>query len=59
MPDATMLWLSADHNGTRALFESAEGYEVWLDPDDVPHEPLPLPQNQLTTAPPPRHQGNG
>ena len=57
MPDATMLWLSADHNGALLLFESAEGYEVWLDPDDLPHEPLQLPQHQLTTAPPPDTKG--
>ena len=35
MPDDTMLWLAANHQGTRALFESAEGYEVWADPHDL------------------------
>jgi hypothetical protein len=38
-PDSAMVWLSADHNGSRALFESAEGYEVWADPLDVPADP--------------------
>ena len=38
MPDATILWLASDHNGHRVLFESAEGYEVWADADDVPDE---------------------
>lgn len=38
MPDATILWLAADQNGNRALFESAEGYEIWADPHDVPDE---------------------
>lgn len=36
--DATILWLAVDHNGNRTLFESAEGYEVWADRDDVPDE---------------------
>ena len=36
MPDAAMLWLSSDHNGNRTLFEAAEGYEVWTNPDDLP-----------------------
>ena len=36
MPDAKMLWLSSDHNGSRTLFEAAEGFEVWADPDDLP-----------------------
>jgi hypothetical protein len=59
MPDATMLWLSADHNGARALFESAEGYEVWLDPVDLPHETFaasPTPSYDRSAS---RHQGNG
>ena len=38
MPDATMLWLAADHNGNRARFESAEGYEVWAGPHYLPDE---------------------
>jgi hypothetical protein len=38
MPDATILWLAADCNGNRTLFESAEGYEVWADPHDLPDE---------------------
>ncbi len=36
--DASILWLAADYNGNRALFESAEGYEVWADPKDLPDE---------------------
>lgn len=38
MPDAKMLWLASDHNGNRALFESKEGHEVWVDPQDLPDE---------------------
>jgi hypothetical protein len=39
MPDATVLWLAADYNGNRELFESAEGFEVWADVHDLPDEP--------------------
>ena len=39
MPDASMLWLFSDHNGSRTLFESAEGYEVWAHLDDLPDGP--------------------
>ena len=38
MPDKSILWLAADHNGTRTLFESAEGYEVWANAHDIPDE---------------------
>lgn len=38
MPNETILWLAADHNGSRELFESAEGYEIWADPYDIPDE---------------------
>ncbi|WP_181037312.1 hypothetical protein [Arthrobacter sp. 4R501] len=49
MPDATMRWLVADHNGNRALVESAEGYEVWADPYDLPDE---LYSSMLSQQPP-------
>jgi hypothetical protein len=32
MPDNSIIWLAADHNGTRELFESAEEYEAWAHP---------------------------
>lgn len=38
MPDATMLWLASDHNGSRTLFEAAEEFEVWADPADLPDD---------------------
>lgn len=38
MPDDTILWLAADHNRNRELFEAAAGYEVWADPQDLPDE---------------------
>jgi hypothetical protein len=50
MPDATMLWLAADHNGNRALFESAEGFEVWADPHDLPDELYAAMLNQQTAT---------
>lgn len=55
MPDATILWLAADHNGNRALFESAEGYEVWANAHDVPDELYSslLCQQPPTTSPNP------
>ena len=36
MPDSSMLWLAADQNEDRALFDAAEGYEVWSVPLDLP-----------------------
>lgn len=36
MPDSSMLWLAAGLDGGRCLFDSAEGYEVWADPVDLP-----------------------
>lgn len=38
MPNEAILWLAADHNGNRELFESAEGYEIWADPYEIPDE---------------------
>jgi hypothetical protein len=38
MPDNSIIWLAADHKGTRELFESAEEYEVWADARDLPDE---------------------
>ena len=36
MPNDNVLWLASDYNGHRTIFESAEGYEAWVDPKDVP-----------------------
>lgn len=36
MPDASMLWLVADHRESRRLFDSADGYEVRFNPLDQP-----------------------
>lgn len=32
MPDSSLIWLAADGPETRALFEAAEGFEVWVEP---------------------------
>lgn len=29
MPDSSVLWLAADQNAGRELFEAGEGYEMW------------------------------
>ncbi|TAP43186.1 hypothetical protein EYS21_13595 [Arthrobacter sp. S39] len=36
MPDSSMLWLAADQNEDRALFDAAEGYELWSVPLGLP-----------------------
>lgn len=56
-PGGTLLWLSTDHNGTRALFEAAEGYEVWLDPVHVPPDPSLILQRQPLTPATPNSTG--
>jgi len=32
MPDSSIIWVAADHEHPRALFEVSEGFEVWLEP---------------------------
>ena len=32
MPDSSLIWLAADGADTRALFNAAEGFEVWVEP---------------------------
>lgn len=49
MPDNSILWLAADHNGTRELFEFAEEYEVWADAHDVQDELYSALSQQLPT----------
>lgn len=31
MPDSSLIWLAADGPETRALFDAAEGVEVWVE----------------------------
>jgi hypothetical protein len=35
MHDSSALWLGADAEGGRALFSAAEGYEVWIRPQEL------------------------
>jgi hypothetical protein len=35
MQDSSALWLAADGAGGRALFTAAEGYEVWIRPQEL------------------------
>ena len=35
MEDSSVLWLAADAAGGRALFAAAEGYEVWIRPQEL------------------------
>jgi len=35
MQDSSVLWLAADASGGRALFAAAEGYEVWIRPQEL------------------------
>lgn len=35
MPDSCALWLAADENHGRAIFEAAEGHEVWVEPREL------------------------
>lgn len=32
MPDSSVIWVAADHENPRTLFEASEGFEVWLEP---------------------------
>ncbi|MFJ5956387.1 hypothetical protein ACIQC5_10550 [Paenarthrobacter sp. NPDC092416] len=32
MPDSSAIWLAADANNRRAMFASAENFEVWIQP---------------------------
>jgi hypothetical protein len=35
MADSSALWLAADAGGGRALYAAAEGYEVWIQPQEL------------------------
>ncbi|KUM36356.1 hypothetical protein [Arthrobacter sp. EpRS71] len=35
MPNSSALWLAADKEHGRAIFESAEGHEVWVEPQEM------------------------
>jgi hypothetical protein len=35
MADSSALWLAADAGGGRALYTAAEGFEVWIQPQEL------------------------
>jgi hypothetical protein len=35
MPDSSALWLAADSTHGRAIFAAAEGYQVWIRPQEL------------------------
>jgi hypothetical protein len=35
MPDSSSLWLAANGPHTRTLLEKSEGYEVWVEPQEL------------------------
>lgn len=35
MPDSSALWLVADGNHGRALFSAADGYQMWIRPQEL------------------------
>jgi hypothetical protein len=35
MPDSSALWIAADGNGPRQMFEMAQGHQVWVTPQDL------------------------
>ncbi|MCG2624726.1 riboflavin kinase [Arthrobacter sp. I2-34] len=36
MPDSTALWIAADANGPRQMFEASQGHQVWVTPQELP-----------------------
>jgi hypothetical protein len=36
MPDSSALWIAADANGPRQMFEASEGHQVWVTPQELP-----------------------
>ncbi len=36
--NGAILWLAADQYAARQLFDSADGYEAWVDPHDVQND---------------------
>jgi hypothetical protein len=38
MPDSSILWLAADGLNRRTMYEAAEGYSVWVEPQQLSGE---------------------
>ena len=35
MPDSSTLWIAADQDGPRQMFETAQGHQVWVTPQEL------------------------
>ncbi|WP_459791917.1 hypothetical protein [Arthrobacter sp. AD-310] len=35
MPDSSALWIAADQDGPRQMFEAAQGHQVWVTPQEL------------------------
>ncbi|MDR7159821.1 hypothetical protein J2X42_002537 [Arthrobacter sp. BE255] len=38
MPDSSIVWLAADGINRRTMYEAAEGYSVWVEPQQLSGE---------------------
>ncbi len=38
MPDSSVLWLAADHDNPRQMFEACQGHQVWVTPQALTGE---------------------
>ena len=38
MPDSSIVWLAADGINPRTMYEAAEGYSVWVEPQQLSGE---------------------
>ncbi|MGM0930496.1 MAG: hypothetical protein ACQEXN_12415 [Actinomycetota bacterium] len=36
MPDSSVLWIAADADGPRQMFEASQGHQVWVTPQELP-----------------------
>jgi hypothetical protein len=36
MPDSSALWIAADSDSPRRIFETCQGHEVWVTPQELP-----------------------
>lgn len=35
MPDSSALWIAADRNGPRQMFEACQGHQAWVTPQEL------------------------
>ena len=35
MPDSSALWIAADHDGPRQMFEACQGHQIWVTPQEL------------------------